>query len=457
MKFVLGTGFGAYIPMYLYLGMLGGALLSIVWRPRLSFYLLMLLIPLQTTRARLIPFPLGSHVVDILWVTALLGAFVCLGGPFLLQSSLNKAILLLAVTTYLSLWRGWVFLGGPAPIDIADPRFSDWKNYMVMPILTLVAAATLRDRKHLKIAVLIVIVGLCLVNYSFLRSSVGRDFSHFSDDVRDEGVLGYAGVNGLSAFVAQTAVLCAVLFFFVRQRMIRLILAGVMALSVYSLLFSFSRGGYAAFLAGISFLALYRQKKLLIGVAALLISWQTIVPTAVRERITMTYDSGTGELDHSAAERVDLWQDALSLISEHPVEGTGYDTYQFMHRVGPYTDTHDYYLKVFVEMGAIGVLVLLVVLFQLWRIGMELYRKADDWFLKALGFGLAAMVVCTTVANLFGDRWSYLQVNGFIWVLAGCVIRGLYIVAHEQAEERVAADELPIAGETGSGDLVAAV
>jgi hypothetical protein len=34
-------------------------------------------------------------------------------------------------------------------------------------------------------------------------------------------------------------------------------------------------------------------------------------------------------------------------------------------------------------------------------------------------------VVCSIVANCFGDRWTYVQVNGYMWVLGGLVSRGL--------------------------------
>jgi hypothetical protein len=44
--------------------------------------------------------------------------------------------------------------------------------------------------------------------------------------------------------------------------------------------------------------------------------------------------------------------------------------------------------------------------------------------LKGIGLGFFGMMVCALVANFFGDRWTYMQVDGFIWVVLGCVIRG---------------------------------
>jgi putative inorganic carbon (hco3(-)) transporter len=429
-----GTGLGAYLPVALYAAVLLTALLSIVWRPAAGLFLLILLIPLQTTRAKLIPFPFGAESIDILWFSVLLGLIFRAQKLLIPKNRMNGLLAVLAALTYLSLWRGWFYIGGDPPVLISDQRFSDWKNYMVMPIIGLLSAAVLRDKKQIRVVVILLVAALCLVNWSFLRSTSGRDFSHFSYDIRDAGVMGYAGENGFAAFVAQFTVFFITLFFFLRTKIVRMVLLLVISLSVYCLLFSFSRGGYLGCLAGITFMALYRKRKLLLGVIILLAMWQVILPRAVQERIDMTYDSNEGALDSSAGERVSLWKDAAVLIEKNPIVGSGFDTYQFMRRVGSFSDTHNYYLKVLVEMGLIGLLLLMAILVEMFRVGFQLFRSTRDAFLQGLGLGFAAMVVCTAVANLFGDRWTYLQVDGFLWVMLGCVLRGQQIAIDNHAE-----------------------
>ncbi len=431
----LGTGLGVYIPLYFYVGMILAALLSIAWKPRLGLYFLILLIPLATTRVKLIAFPLGAQVIDILWFSVFVGLVFRRNGNLIPKARINGFLVAFAIFTFISLWQGWLYLGGDPPIYISDPRFSDWKNYMVMPIIAVVVAAALRDKKQIKFALLLIVLAACLVNWSFFRSTSGRDFSHFSYEIRDAGVIGYAGVNGLAVFAAGIIVFLATLSSFLRTKIMRLALAAVIAFSVYSLLFAFSRGGYLACLTGISFMALFRQKKLLVGVVVLLIAWQAILPAAVQERINMTYDKNDQELDPSAGDRVSLWKDAANLIVQNPITGSGFDTYQYMRRVGRYTDTHNYYIKVLVEMGLIGLLLLLAILFQMWRLGFQLFKTADDPFLQGLGLGFAALVICIAVANLFGDRWTYLPEDGYLWVLLGCVMRAHQIAKEEGAEK----------------------
>ena len=59
--------------------------------------------------------------------------------------------------------------------------------------------------------------------------------------------------------------------------------------------------------------------------------------------------------------------------------------------------------------------------------------------MSALGCALFAMLICVLVVNFFGDRWTYLQVNGFLWVLLGLVARGLYVVSQERKSQAGAA------------------
>jgi O-antigen ligase len=107
-----------------------------------------------------------------------------------------------------------------------------------------------------------------------------------------------------------------------------------------------------------------------------------------------------------------------------------------MKRLHDYEDTHNIYLKVLVETGIVGLLLFLWLLGKTFLIGWQTFRRAREPFYAALGLGLAAWIVCTAVANLFGDRWTYLQINGYLWVLAGLVARALMIESEGKPPSR---------------------
>ena len=98
-----------------------------------------------------------------------------------------------------------------------------------------------------------------------------------------------------------------------------------------------------------------------------------------------------------------------------------------MDRVGPYHDTHNYFVNIIAETGVVGTLLFLILLWKLAGLGHDLLRGAQNPFWSALGLGFVALISSATVANCFGDRWTYQQVDGYLWILLGCVITGLRV------------------------------
>jgi len=423
---MLHLGLGDLVPTLLYFGGIVAFLLSVFWKPQIGLYFIVPLLPWQTVRYRLHGMPLGEQFVDIVYLGVAIGLFFHRKGEWIPKTPLNRMIVIFVIFYYISLARGSFFISAPLPLSITDPRFSDYKNYIEMMFLFLLVVGAIRDVRQIKILIGCMALSFLFVNRSFYSYMSGHDLMHFSPLLRDAGPLGYAGDNGLAAFEGQFGLLLLGIYTFEKRLLIKLSLLGVIASSMYCLLYSFSRGGYLGFLVGLVFLGLYKERKFLVIVIALILSWQAVVPNAVRERIQMTYSEDSG-LDSSAVERVSIWEDALHVFDHDPVFGTGYDTYKFMDRVGPYRDTHNMYVKVLLETGIFGLGLFLWLLWSMYAFSIALYRKSKDSFMKSLGLGFGAFMVCAVVVNIFGDRWTYLQINGYLWVILGCVVRGIFI------------------------------
>jgi O-antigen ligase len=196
-------------------------------------------------------------------------------------------------------------------------------------------------------------------------------------------------------------------------------------LAAYCVLLSFSRGAYVGMVAGLIFLGVMKERKYLVLVAVLLATWQTVVPNAVRERILMTYDANG--VESSANERLQLWEDAFTIIPEHPILGTGFDTYRYLGRSADYLDTHNYYVKVTVETGFVGLGLFLYLLWAMTRQGIHLFLSSNDPFFSGIGLAFAALMVCVAFVNVFGDRWMYQQVTAYMWTFLGLVCRAQII------------------------------
>jgi O-antigen ligase len=304
---------------------------------------------------------------------------------------------------------------------------------MLMPLLFLLVTATVKDVRQMKFIVLLMCLAVFVMDKSFWDAVKDRDFSSFSRDLQEGGSMGYAGVQGLAAFNAQYTWFLVALAGALQKRLLKLACLGLAVFAATCVMYSFSRGGYVALLAGWVFVGIAKYRKLLVILMLFAVSWASLVPNAVRDRVLMTYDPNDGSIDHSAAVRVELWNDAIDLFQSNPLLGTGYGTYAFMKRLYNYADTHNIYLKALVETGVIGFALLLGLLGRSLYLGCRLFRRARDPFFSALGLGLAAWIVCTATANLFGDRWTYFQINGYLWLLAGLIARGFMIESRGEA------------------------
>ena len=206
-------------------------------------------------------------------------------------------------------------------------------------------------------------------------------------------------------------------------------------------MYTFSRGAYLAVLFSAFVLAVVKDRKLLVVIGIFLLTWQAVVPVAVRERVTMTKTS-SGTLEASAQERVDLWAQSEQMFYSSPIVGTGYATFQLQQHIDNLKDTHNWYVKVLVETGLIGGAIALVLLVQMLAGSVRLFRKAEDPLYRGLGLGLLLTLCSCLVANCFGDRWTYLEINGLLWVLMGATVRANQLVETAPETESVEADSV---------------
>lgn len=437
------TGIGVYLPLYVYIAVIGAGLLSIFKNPRLGFYVIIMLVPLQRLRARVRDFPGGEHVLPLLAICVVIGLFIRNWWPA--ASRLNKFLILFAVFLYFSLWQGSFFLNGPLPLALGDARFSDYRDYVLMLALCPMAAACCRSRRDIKIVLGVMVFTMLMTGRSYLMEATQHSSAQYRESAREAGPMGIVGENGLAAFEVQLTMVIAGLAAFEKKRLRRWGWYAIMAFNVLCIQYTYTRAGYLGLALGLLLLAFTKKRMLLVPLFIFALAWQTVVPTAVRQRIMMTENQDTGQLDNSSATRLTLWTDALQLFAQDPVFGTGWDTYKYMGRHAYLRDTHNLFLKVMVEGGMIGLgftLALLAIMFrQAWR----LFRRSRDVLYKSLGYGMVLMMPVLFTQNMFGDRWGYIEINGFVWILFGLSLRALALEAEELAPAVSEGEQVDIA------------
>ncbi len=434
----INFGLSGLVPIVLYVAFLIAMGMTVFWRPIVGIYFLAPLIPSQTIRDRMAAYPLGGSVVTVMLLAIAIG-LLRTGQPLFPKSRLRVVLLVYMALTFVSLCAGTIFLHREFPMPWDDSRFLDWRNYFTMLLLLFLTAAAVQTTKQMKILMAIVFFGVLVFNRSFYNEVSDKDFSEYNEDSRYEGGSGFAGVNGFAAFEAQVATFLIGLSGYLEKRSHRWAAVALAGFSALCLMYSLSRGGYLALAVGLLFLGIVRYRKLLLVMVLFGMTWTALVPGAVYQRVTMTTDNPGGNLDHSSETRVSLWEEAFEEVSASPVFGLGFNTYAYMDHLRGYRDSHNIYVKFLVETGYVGVVIFLIMMAKTWTSGFQLFRQAQEPFHAGMGLGLAGWVVAALVGNMFGDRFTYLQVAGYMFLFGGMVVRG-YMLEQELAERQEAGE-----------------
>ena len=386
-----------------------------------TLMLLIFLLPMRNVVEKLHSYPLGKDLIDIIFISMLIGLVtqaMAKKKKIFERSPLNGICVFLILYTFASLLYGSIYLNEYSIFSLSGPRTQVWKNYCMLPLLYIITLNSIKEKKWVWITVFVMCFTIFLMDYYMIRQV--RWFYTIEAREKIKGTFVYLGPNEVAAFYNQYTIVLMSLFFAMKRNWKKLALAGIIAMNLYSILFLYSRAAYVAFAIGMFFLFAIRKKILLIPLVLVVVMWQTFLPGLVKERIEMTTNV-YGELDESSERRIMVWQDSLELFNESPLIGVGFGVFRFMgFNLG---DTHNIYLKILAEQGLVGITIFLILLIVLFIQGMKLYANGDEPLSKALGLGFTISIIVLILNNMFGDRWTYIEVSSFLWVFAALVTR----------------------------------
>lgn len=238
-----------------------------------------------------------------------------------------------------------------------------------------------------------------------------------------EGVNGVGGYSthflanaselGLGLVVAYP--LCYYLFRGAGNRLVKIICLTLLFLFIISIIFTGSRGAFVGMVGTLIYL-LYREKKLLIGLAMLAI---LSVPAyfLVSDRYVERIESiGEYESDASVNIRFQLWRAAVDMVIDYPVFGVGTGnfpvayggTYRAKDSANLYWSPHNVFIQIITEMGLVGFTMYILFIASIFWINRQS---------RAL------------LAKLDGDRMLYHLTKAIDIILVGYIIAGQFITA----------------------------
>ncbi|MCK5687169.1 O-antigen ligase family protein [bacterium] len=313
-----------------------------------------------------------------------------------------------------------------APTDYLtrNQLLAAWKDrFLLGPILYFVIVKAMQQRKDIYTLLMVMCLANIYMATFFYRWVRWLNLDSFADKIKKvNGTFG--DIGGCNEWAAFFSTYTFVLFATVKTITKKYIKWFVLALgiaNVFVLLFTFSRGSYLAFVIGLVYYFLKSKKFVYLLIFAMLpVFYTTVLPTAVVQRIEMSFQGSLNEensMDQDVDSRLMMWEQSLDMISEAPLFGTGVLSFHSAHWNNP----HNQHLNILVQGGGIGYILFLWLFVASFREAKYLFRIGADPFSRAFGLGMTVAILSLFIANIFGDRWSYYVLTGYLWVLNGVV------------------------------------
>ncbi|MCK5580791.1 MAG: O-antigen ligase family protein [Candidatus Omnitrophica bacterium] len=411
----------SFAPVLLYSVGLLLALRALSGKTELTLWFLVALLPLRNIIDRFHGFPLGKDFVDIVVLTLLLGwgvSTMLRKEKFIEKTPINGLAVAFILYAFVSVLQGSSYLQLDSLFSISDLRVQSWKNFCILPTLFFITLNNIRTKENVWRTVVVMCVTMVFMDFYLTRQISW--YSGIVSREKIEGTFVFLGPNEIAAFYTQYTILLIAVFFSLRKKVFKWLLLGLIWVNLFCITFLFSRAAYISLAVGMFFLFAVKKRILLVPLVLVAIFWQVALPDKVIERINMTTNE-YGELDASAEHRLIAWQQAMDLFYESPVTGVGYGVFSQMgFRLG---DTHNIYMKILAEQGLVGIFIFLLLVFAFFSQGIKLYLHGDDELSKGLGLGFAICIIVLMVNNIFGDRWTYMEVSSNLWVFAALVAR----------------------------------
>lgn len=418
-------------PLYALIGVAGlAAGVALVLSPRLGLFLSllsmiagqMIRIPLFSEETSIIPNDILLPVLFVSWLLANLVSrrFVIRWTTITAPLLAVIAAMVLSLVVNAGMWERKELL-------VAALFFARFLEYVALFVMV---PDIIRTKSDLWFTVRLLIgIGVIVALLGFVQLRMFPDFSFMVPKGWDPHIgrllSTWFDPNFLSGFfvVALMLTLSQAVIRSPRQALPWFAAAAVLGVAI---LFTFSRSGYVALAAGFGVLTVVRARWLL-ALGIFVAIGVFVFSPRVQERVI-----GIRTIDETAQLRLVSWNDALTVIHDHPIVGIGYNAYRYAQRdYGFISDTREHsasgsdssLLTMWVTTGIIG----LVALGWLWA--------ASAWFAwrmsrsralgleeRALALGVLASLAGLFLHAQFVNSFFYPHLMEVFWVLLALLV-----------------------------------
>lgn len=249
------------------------------------------------------------------------------------------------------------------------------------------------------------------------------------DSLDSRTFLSWVGMHANSQGLLFNMALALALFTFsaIRWGVARVLLAAFIALSTVAIALTFSRGGFLGLLLIALYFFLTRRKARLLLTGLVLVTVVALVlPQAIIHRATTGF---AGEdVNKIGAGRIDMiWTPLAPTIAEKPLLGHGLDStlWSTPVRAGimpPVGHPHNAYLRLLLDLGFVGTMVIALFYRRLWRLFRQLKEKPEEPLWRGFFEGASVCILVLAVQGLTDDSFTPTFSQSYMWLAAGLAI-----------------------------------
>jgi len=215
----------------------------------------------------------------------------------------------------------------------------------------------------------------------------------------------------------------------------RIALAGLIILISFPFLYTLSRASYIAIIFSfLTFILFSKRKVVLIAVmAAIAVSVIIIRPEAVLERVKYTFafedeslaKIGDVYLDYSSSARIFSWMHSFQTWKKHPILGRGISGIGLVD---------GQYIRTLPELGIIGLLAFLWLLWSIQKHSLYIYKQTDDNLYKGLVLGFMAGFIGLVIHALTANTFIIIRIMEPFWFITGIIMMLPKVIKEEELE-----------------------
>lgn len=286
-------------------------------------------------------------------------------------------------------------------ITSIDPlgSFRDLAIHLTAMGFMFVLVNSIKTKKDFNILITFLVIAATLVAlYGLYQYKVGVDMEDKwvdaanNPDVKTRVFSVFGNPNILAEYLIMIIPISISLFWYSKKLHKKAIFLGISLILMLALVLTLSRGGWIGFAFGILIFVILIEKKLLLSIIPLVLGGVYFLPQSILNRI-----SSIGNLrDSSNAYRLKMWDITLDIIRDNWLVGVGFGYIPFKHtfetyiRTMPVYHSHNTYLQITGEMGILGLIVFLGLIFIIYKYSIKRLIKGEDRYIRTMAAGVLA-------------------------------------------------------------------